>query len=95
MMGQEQGHIIPYRTLLTVWAALLALTGLLVIASRLSLGAAVWTMLTLTPVKAGLVFYFFMHLKYERPLLKLMVFVALSTLVTFIGMLFLDISFRP
>ena len=95
MMGQEQGHIIPYGTLLMVWAALLALTGLLVIASRLSPGAAVWTMLTLTPVKAGLVFYFFMHLKYERPLLKLMVFVALSTLVTFIGMLFFDISFRP
>ena len=51
-------------------------------------------MLTVTPLKAGLVFYFFMHLKYERPLLKVMVFVALATLVVFVGLLFLDISFR-
>jgi len=45
-------------------------------------------------LKAGLVFYYFMHLKYEGPLLKTMVFVALATLVVFIGMLFFDISFR-
>ena len=53
-----------------------------------------WTMLTLTPLKAGLVFYYFMHLKYEGLLLKAMVFVALATLIVFIGLLFLDISFR-
>jgi cytochrome c oxidase subunit 2 len=27
-------------------------------------------MLILTPIKAGLVFFFFMHLKYEKPVLK-------------------------
>ena len=42
-------------------------------------------MLFITPLKAGLVFYFFMHLKFEGPLLKAMVFVALATLVIFIG----------
>ena len=94
-MEQEQGHIIEYPTLVRVWGALVALTALLVAASRISSGAAVCAMLTITPLKAGLVFYFFMHLKYEKPLLKLMVFVALATLVTFIGMLFFDISFRP
>jgi cytochrome c oxidase subunit 4 len=47
-----------------------------------------------TPLKAALVFYYFMHLKYEGTLLKAMVFVALATLVIFIGMLFFDISFR-
>jgi len=35
-----------------------------------------------------------MHLKFEGPLLKAMVFVALSTLVVFIGMLFFDVAFR-
>ena len=68
---EEHGHIVPYPTLIKVWA-----------------------MLFITPLKAALVFYFFMHLKFEGPLLKAMVFVALSTLVIFIGMLFFDVSFR-
>jgi cytochrome c oxidase subunit 4 len=51
-------------------------------------------MLTLTPLKAGLVFFYFMHLKYERPFLKAMVVVTLATLILFIGLLFLDISQR-
>jgi cytochrome c oxidase subunit 4 len=51
-------------------------------------------MLVITPLKASLVLYFFMHLKYEKILLKTMVFVALSTLVIFLALLFLDISFR-
>ncbi|MEK7382861.1 MAG: cytochrome C oxidase subunit IV family protein, partial [Elusimicrobiota bacterium] len=51
-------------------------------------------MLTLTPLKAGLVLYYFMHLKYEGPLIKGMVAVALATLVIFISMMFLDIAFR-
>ena len=95
MMEREQGHILPYATLIKVWAVLVALTGVLVAASRLSSGAAVWAMLSITPLKAALVFYFFMHLKYEKLMFKAMVFTALSTLVTFIGMLFFDISFRP
>ena len=94
MSEQEQGHTIEYPTLLKVWATLVVLTGMLVAASRVSAAAAVWAMLVITPLKASLVLYFFMHLKYEKVLLKAMVFVALSTLVIFIGMLFLDISFR-
>jgi cytochrome c oxidase subunit 4 len=94
MSEQEQGHTIEYPTLLKVWAALVVLTGLLVAASRVSPTAAVWAMLVITPLKASLVLYFFMHLKYEKILLKGMVFVALSTLVIFLALLFLDISFR-
>ena len=57
-------HIVPYRTYVTVWILLIMLTGVLVLASTLGgESAAVWAMLLLTPVKAGLVFFFFMHLK--------------------------------
>lgn len=94
MSEQEQGHTIEYPTLLKVWGALVVLTAALVAASRVSAAAAVWAMLVITPLKAALVLYFFMHLKYEKVLLKGMVFVALATLITFIGLLFLDISFR-
>jgi cytochrome c oxidase subunit IV len=89
-----QGHTVPYRTFVSVWAALVLLTGTLVLVSRLGQSLAVAAMLLITPLKAGLVFYFFMHLKYESALLKLMVFIALSTLLIFIALMFLDIPFR-
>ena len=88
-------HIISYRTLVRVWLVLLVLTAILVFTSRVYHEAlSVWAMLTLTPLKAGLVFFYFMHLKYERPFLKAMVVVTLATLILFIGLLFLDISQR-
>jgi cytochrome c oxidase subunit 4 len=81
-------------TFIKVWVALVILTGLLVLASRLGQTAAVWGLLTLTPLKAGLVFYFFMHLKYEGPLLKTVVLVTLGTLLIFFALLFSDVAFR-
>jgi len=94
-MDHEQAHIVPYHTLIKVWAALLALTLLLASSSKIFHGAlSAWAMLLLSPLKASLVFYYFMHLKYEGPLLKSLVVVALATLVVFMGMLFFDISFR-
>jgi cytochrome c oxidase subunit 4 len=93
-MEHEQGHVVENATLLKVWAALLTLTGLLVGASLVSPALAVAAMLTLTPVKAWLVLYYFMHLKHAGPLLRGMVLVTLSVLVIFIGMMFLDLAFR-
>lgn len=93
--SETHGHIVPYGTFLRVWFVLLGLTALLVLVSELEHAAlSVPAMLTVTPFKAGLVMYFFMHLKYEKTLLKGMLFIALAAMVIFIGMLFLDISFR-
>jgi len=83
-----------YSTLVAVWAALVALTGLLVLVSRAGQGAAVWGLLLITPLKASLVFYFFMHLKYEGLLLKTVLAVALCTLVVFFTLLFADTAFH-
>lgn len=91
----EENHIIGYGTFLAVWGVLLLLTFVLVGANAmLPPLAALLVTLLVTPVKAGLVFYYFMHLKYEGTMLKTMVFVALAALVVFIGMLFLDYPFR-
>jgi cytochrome c oxidase subunit 4 len=93
--AETQGHIVPYRTLIRVWLGLLCLTAILVYVSRVYHAAlSVAAMLTITPLKAGLVFYFFMHLKYEKPFLKTMVFIALALLTLFIAFIFLDISYR-
>jgi len=83
-----------YATFVRVWAALLALTGMLVLTSRLGQTYAVWGLLVLAPIKAGLVFYFFMHLRYEGALLKGVVLVTLGTLLIFFVLLFSDIAFR-
>jgi cytochrome c oxidase subunit IV len=93
--SEIHGHIIPYKTLVKVWLLLLLLTAILVLTSRLFHEAlSVGAMLILTPVKAGLVFFYFMHLKYEKPFLKGLVFLTLGLLTLVIGLLFFDILFR-
>jgi cytochrome c oxidase subunit IV len=87
-------HIVPYRTFFRVWLLLLLFTAILVVSSRLHENLAVWAMLILTPVKAGLVFFYFMHLKYEKPYLRALVFLTLGFLTLFIGLLFFDILNR-
>jgi cytochrome c oxidase subunit 4 len=92
---ETHGHIIPYRTLVGVWLLLILLTAILVTVSRLFHEAlSVAAMLTLTPIKAGLVFFFFMHLKYEKTFLKALVFLTLGLLTMVIGLLFFDILYR-
>jgi cytochrome c oxidase subunit 4 len=92
---EAHGHIVQYGTFIRVWVILVVLTLILTFVSKVFHEAlAVGAMLTITPFKAALVFYYFMHLKFEGPLLKAMVFVALATLVIFIGMLFVDTSIQ-
>jgi len=94
-MSEARGHIVSDRTLVRVWLLLLLLTAVLVVTSKVFHQAlAVPAMLVLTPIKAGLVFFFFMHLKYEKPFLKGLVFLTLGLLVMVIGLLFTDIAYR-
>ncbi len=94
-MADVHGHIVPYRTFVRVWLLLLALTSVLVATSMLFHQAlSVWAMLILTPIKAGLVFFYFMHLKYEKPYLRALFFLALGLLIILIGLLFFDILNR-
>lgn len=83
-----------YGTFVKVWAVLLLFTFALAGLSHVSQTAAVWGLLTLTPLKAGLVFYYFMHLKYEGSLLKAVVLVTIGTLLIFFALLFADVAFR-
>ena len=92
---EVQKHIIPYRVFVGVWMLLILLTAILVLASKIYHQAlSVWAMLIITPIKAGLVFFFFMHLKYERPFLKALVVLTLALLIMVIGLLFSDLAYR-
>ena len=93
--AQEHGHLIPYGTLVKVWLMLLFLTATLVFVSTVYHDLlSVPALLTITPLKAGLVFFYFMHLKYEKPFFKGLVFLVLVVLIIFIGLTFADISNR-
>jgi cytochrome c oxidase subunit 4 len=83
-----------YATFIKVWVALLILTAGLVGMSHIGQRAAVWGLLTLTPIKAALVFYYFMHLKYEGSLLKGVILVTIGTLLIFFALLYSDVAFR-
>jgi cytochrome c oxidase subunit 4 len=91
----EHPHIVGYGTFIKVWIALIALTGVLVgLSVSGSPNLALLGLLVITPTKASLVFFFFMHLKYESAALKYMVAIAIAVLVIFIGLTFTDYLFR-
>jgi cytochrome c oxidase subunit 4 len=91
----EHPHIVGYGTFIKVWIALLALTGVLVgLSSVHSPNLALLGLLVITPTKASLVLFYFMHLKYESTALKYMVAIAIAVLVIFVGLTFTDYLFR-
>jgi len=95
-MEQKQVHVIvPSRLFVTIWIALLVLTAATIGAARLELGA--WSMfanLFIASSKASLVLWFFMHLKYEGRLFKLLFLVPVATITLIIGLTFFDIGYR-
>ena len=95
---EKQGSIHPiigYGTYLMVWLALLILTGLTVTIAGLNLqNFSIVAAIFIAAFKTSLVLNYFMGLKYETPLFKNMVFVAVFTLAIIIGLTFVDISFR-
>jgi cytochrome c oxidase subunit 4 len=91
----EEPHILSYGKLVAVWLALLVLTALTVIVSRLDIGIGhVWGSLAIAALKGGLVIAFFMHMRYEGRLLRGLLFLALVTLAIFIGFTFFDVLYR-
>ena len=94
-MKEPEIHIVAPRTFISVWLALLGLTAVTVAVARMNLGAAsVLTAVVIASVKAGLVLWYFMHLKYEKRLLKLLLLVPVVTLAVIIGLTFVDVWYR-
>ncbi len=94
-MEEKDRHTVATRTLIFVWIALLCLTALTIEAAHLQMGE--WSMLAniaIASTKASLVLWIFMHLKYERRLFKLLVFVPLITVSIMIVFTFFDIWYR-
>jgi cytochrome c oxidase subunit IV len=88
-------HIVSYGMYILVWAALLALLGITIAASKLYFpGYSVLINLFIASIKAFLVLMFFMHLKYEGRFLKGLVFLTIGVLTSIIVLTFSDVWFR-
>ena len=91
----QQGHIVPYRTFVLVWLALLVLTVITVAVTRIEVGAwKIWTALGIATVKSALVVFFFMHMKYEPLYYRIYLYLTLLILAIFIGLTFSDVHYR-
>lgn len=94
-VAEHDHHGPGFRTMIKVWAALLVLTVLTVGVTRFDFGFLNKAVaLAIATSKALLVIMFFMHLKYENMVFRLMVFTAFVILAIFIGFTFFDTAYR-
>ena len=88
---EEGTHVLPARVLLGTAGALLALTAVTVVTSRIDLGSFnVVLALSIAGAKAALVAAFFMHLRYERPFQTVVLVSAVFFAVVLVGLVVFD-----
>ncbi len=84
-------HVVPVRVLATVWGVLLVLTVTTVAAAGVDLGNLnLGVAMLIATVKATLVLLFFMHLRYDRPILAIVFVTALLFVALFVSIALLD-----
>jgi len=94
-MSEEKHHIVPYRVYFIILAALIVLTLLSVAITSIELGQfTVAGALVFAVVKSFLVLTYFMHLKYDKLYIKLMVAFVFAVFVVTIIITFLDYLYR-
>lgn len=96
-MTEEESSVqaVRQKSYLVVWLCLLALTATTVAVARLHLTSyAVLVAIFIATAKAALVVTFFMHLRNEPWILKIMLFVALAALTLIVLLTFSDVWIR-
>lgn len=94
-MSEEKHHIVPYRVYLLVLIALIALTFSSIWITSIELGElTVAAALIFACVKSYLVLTYFMHLKYDKKYIRIMVGFVFAIFLVVIIITFLDYSFR-
>lgn len=94
-MSEDKHHIVPYRLYAIVLLVLLVLTFASIGITGIELGKfTVAGALLFAVVKSYLVLTFFMHLKYDKPYIKIMVAFVFAIFVVVIVITFLDYLYR-
>lgn len=95
MSNNSPSHIVRYKTYFYVLLGLLTFTTLSVLITQIQLGKlAIVGALIFASLKASLVLWFFMHLKYENRILRTMVGLVLFIFVAVLIVTFFDYSFH-
>jgi len=93
--SQENHHVLSYTTLAFILGLLLTLTGVTVAVSYMDLGFFnVPVALGVACTKVTFVLLYFMHLKYEGPIINLSFIGTITFLLIMIGFTFFDVAFR-
>jgi len=91
----SSGHISPISLYLTIFLALMVGTALTVAAAFVDLGQFNFAVaMAIAAVKASLVVWYFMHVKYQSSLTKLTVATGLFFLAILLGMMMIDYGGR-
>ena len=91
----EEHTRIPYSRYLMVWFALVLFTGITITVAGLQVGGwSVFAAIAIAAIKATLVLFYFMHLRYEAAIFKVALTVAMLTLAVIMALTFADVSFR-
>jgi len=94
-MSNEKHHIVPFKVYFLVLLALLALTFASIGIISIELGKyTVAAALIFATIKSYLVLIYFMHLKYDKLYIKLMVFFVFLIFFVVIIITFLDYLYR-
>jgi len=89
------GHVSPISVYLTIFGALMVLTGVTVFAAYVDLGSFNPAVaLAIAILKATLVILYFMHVKYSSRLTKLVVMTGIFFLVILLGETMMDYASR-
>ena len=95
MEKEHEQHLVPYRLYLLVWAGLMGLTIVTVGAKYADLQhLAIFAAILIATVKASLVVLYFMHMRYEKRIIPIIILVALASFGVFLILTFTDYPFR-
>jgi len=94
-MSEEKQHIVSYKSNVLVLVSLLCLTFLTVAITSVELGPwNVTAAMLIASLKVGIVLTYFMHLKFEHVILRIMVVMVVLVFTALIVITFFDYLYR-
>lgn len=88
-------HVPSYGSYIMVWLGLVALTAITITIAGIHLGSLTLTIaLIIACIKTTFVGYYFMHLKYDTPIIKIFILICVGIFIIFWILTFSDLSFR-
>jgi len=93
--AEGHGHAPSYGSYIMVWLGLVALTAITVTIAGIHLGSlTLMAAMLIAAVKTIFVGYYFMHIKFDTPIIKIFIIICIFIFLTFWILTFSDLSFR-